>query len=292
MLGDHGVRFSLKHKDIMEAELLAAKEVADDFPDKHIGIMMPQVISVSELKETKELAKKVGVPKNVKIGIMVETPAAVQIIDLLCEEGVDFISFGTNDLTQFTLAIDRNNPEVQNIYDETHPAVLRSLKHVIEVCKKYKVETSICGQAGSRPEMVKHLFAFGISSVSVNADAAHEISKVIAEMEGSAPVESVIDPFEADSLDESGPEVDSEVLDEEKEILEESETPNIAKSEGGVFEEEDMEEAILRELDSDSYDPGLDRGRNSDVPPLNDAVTVGSELFEDSNELGDEIELN
>jgi len=75
--------------------------------------MFPQVISVEEVREAKKIASKIHFPKNVKIGIMVETPAAVQVINELCEEGIDFISFGTNDLTQYTLAIDRNNEEVQ-----------------------------------------------------------------------------------------------------------------------------------------------------------------------------------
>jgi len=93
-------------------------------------------------------------PDNVEIGVMIETPAAVQIINELCEEGIAFISFGTNDLTQYTLAIDRNNEEIQDIYDEMHPAVLNSLSYVIRRCKKKGVKTSICGQAGSKEEMV------------------------------------------------------------------------------------------------------------------------------------------
>ncbi|MEK6819309.1 MAG: putative PEP-binding protein [Nanoarchaeota archaeon] len=183
MLGDHGVRFSLKHPDIMKAELIGLKEVADDFPDKIFGIMVPQVISVEEVKETKKIAKEVGIPSNIKIGIMVETPAAVQIINELCEEGLDFISFGTNDLTQFTLAIDRNNEEVQHLFDEMHPAVLNSLSYVIRKCKKYGVKTSICGQAGSREEMAAFLVREGIGSISVNADAARKVSLIVAEVE-------------------------------------------------------------------------------------------------------------
>ena len=94
---------------------------------------------------------------DAKLGVMIETPASVQIINDLCEEKINFISFGTNDLTQYILAIDRGNEQVQNLYDEMHPAVLRQLDYVIRVCKKYKVETSICGQAGSKKEMVKFL---------------------------------------------------------------------------------------------------------------------------------------
>ncbi len=191
MLGDHGVRFSLKHPDIMRAELIGIKEVADDYPDKEFGIMVPQVISVEEVRKTKEIAKEVGIPSNIKIGIMVETPAAVQLINEMCEEGIDFISFGTNDLTQFTLAIDRNNEDVQHLFNEMHPAILNSLKYVIRKCKKYGVTTSICGQAGSKPEMASFLVQEGIDSISVNADAARKVSMIVSEIEKSKGIKPV-----------------------------------------------------------------------------------------------------
>ncbi len=122
---------------------------------------------------------------NLKIGIMIETPAAVQQIGELCDEGIDFISFGTNDLTQYILAIDRGNPDVQELYDEMHPAILYQLGYVIRVCKRKNVETSICGQAGSKKPMAKYLVEQGIDSISVNADAAKEISEYVKEMEDS-----------------------------------------------------------------------------------------------------------
>jgi pyruvate, water dikinase len=120
---------------------------------------------------------------DVAFGVMIETPAAAILIKDICECGIDFISFGTNDLTQYTLAIDRGNEEVQDIYDEMNWAVLKQISRVIRECKKHGVETSICGQAGSKAEMVKFLVKHGIDSISVNADAACEISKLVAGME-------------------------------------------------------------------------------------------------------------
>ena len=114
---------------------------------------------------------------------MIETPAAVQLIKELCEEGIDFISFGTNDLTQYILAVDRGNEAVQYIYDEMNQAILYQLEYVIRVCKRNKVETSICGQAGSKKEMVKFLVEKGIDSISVNADVASEIADYVKELE-------------------------------------------------------------------------------------------------------------
>lgn len=132
-----------------------------------------------------KILREVGLEpqENIDFGIMVETPAAVQIIKEICEEGIDFVSFGTNDLTQFTLALDRNNENVANLYDEMHPAVLRQIKYVIDVCREYNVETSICGQAGSNPEMAEFLVRAGIDSISANADAVHKIRNIVAKVE-------------------------------------------------------------------------------------------------------------
>ena len=156
MLGFHGVRFSLKHPEILKAELNAIKEVADYNPEKKFGIMFPQIITIEEVKEVKKYFEEVK-SSNMEFGVMIETPASVQIIEDICEE-VDFISFGTNDLTQFTLAVDRGEENVQYLYNELHPAVISQIKKVITACKEKNVVTSICGQAGSKKEMVKILF--------------------------------------------------------------------------------------------------------------------------------------
>ncbi|MDP3027733.1 MAG: phosphoenolpyruvate synthase [Nanoarchaeota archaeon] len=185
MLGLHGIRFSLKHPKIFEAELEAIRQIASEHTTKKFGVMFPQVISLEEVKQAKEIFNKIKT-RNMEFGIMVETPAAVQIIESLCQEGIDFISFGTNDLTQFTLGVDRGDDNVQSLYNEMHPAVLSQIRKVISVCKRYNVETSICGQAGSNKEMVKFLFESKIDSISVNADAAYEVSLLIKELEESS----------------------------------------------------------------------------------------------------------
>ncbi len=181
MLGFHGIRFSLKNLPLMEAELEAIKNSAEKYPDKKFGIMFPQVISEEEMAEAFKVFKKFQ-RSNIVIGTMIETPAAVQVIRGICKYA-KFISFGTNDLTQYTLAIDRGNSECQYLYDEMHPAVLSQIRRVIDICREYKVETSICGQAGSKKEMVEFLVKHGIDSISVNADVAQEVSQLILELE-------------------------------------------------------------------------------------------------------------
>ncbi len=180
MLGMHGIRFGLKYPEILKAELKALKRVAEK--GKKIGILSPQIISVEDVRGIKKILKEIDF-KNAYVGVMVETPAAVQIIKDLCEEKIHFISFGSNDLTQYTLAIDRGNELVQEFYNEMDPAVLHQLEYVIRVCKKEGVQTSICGQAGSKKEMVKFLVEKGIDSISLNADAAEDIAEYIKELE-------------------------------------------------------------------------------------------------------------
>lgn len=186
MLGMHGIRYSLKNPEILKAELRALQRVSQK--DKKIGILMPQVISIEELTSTKKIIKEIGF-ENLKIGIMVETPACIQIIEDFCKEGIDFISFGTNDLTQYILAVDRGNQKVQHIYNELNPAILYQLAYVIRVCKRYGVETSICGQAGSKKEMVKFLVENKIDSISVNADVASDIAEFVHKLEHGETIE-------------------------------------------------------------------------------------------------------
>ncbi|HLD39768.1 MAG TPA: phosphoenolpyruvate synthase [Candidatus Nanoarchaeia archaeon] len=184
MIGWHGIRRLLDEPKILRAEFQAVKELHDEGFD-NVGIMVPFIIRVEELHKAKEMMREVGLEpgKEIDFGIMVETPAACWIIEDLCKEGISFVSFGTNDLTQLTLGIDRNNERIAHLFSEMHPAVLGEIAKVIQTCKKYKVKTSICGQAGSKPEMAEFLVRQGIDSISANADAVDDIRQVVARAE-------------------------------------------------------------------------------------------------------------
>ncbi len=272
MLGDHGIRFSLKNQDLLEAEFTAIKELADEYAHKTFGVMFPQVISVEEVHQAKKIAQRVHFPKNVKIGVMVETPAAVQIIEDICKEGISFISFGTNDLTQFTLALDRNNEEVQNLYTELHPSVLNSIAYVIRKCKKYGVETSICGQAGSKPEMVKFLIEHGIDSISANADAAHNVSNLIAQFENVKKQQPQIVIVKDTNFIQKNKE--NHTFHNVPPKIKTLSVPTIQASE----KENEHESLIYKQIENwgseNEYHPG--KGSVSDVPVLNDAIPVSS----------------
>ncbi len=180
MIGWHGIRRGIDEPEILKAEFKAIK-LLHEKGYKNVGIMIPFVINLDELKKAKEIMHSIEFEpcKEVDFGVMIETPASCGIIEELCKEKINFISFGTNDLTQLTLGIDRNNEKLARIYDEMHPAVLEQLAKVIQVCRKYNVKTSICGQAGSRPEMARFLAKQGISSLSANIDAVQLIRETL-----------------------------------------------------------------------------------------------------------------
>jgi pyruvate,water dikinase len=179
MLGWHGIRRDLDEPALLRAQFKAIKELVEEGFD-NLGIMLPFVQNAEELRKAKEIAAESGLlSEKVRFGVMIETPAAVWSIDELIREGIDFVSFGTNDLTQLTLGIDRNNEKIQKLFSELHPAILRQLRYVIKKCKRAGVQTSICGQAGSNKEMVRQLVRYGIDSVSANIDAVEEIRRTV-----------------------------------------------------------------------------------------------------------------
>ncbi len=184
MIGRHGIRRGLAEPRILRAELNAIKKLHEK-GYTNFGVMIPFIIRVEELRKAKEIMRELGAEPVTQIpfGVMIETPASCWIIEDLCKEGISFVSFGTNDLTQLTLGIDRNNETIASLFDEMHPAVLGEIVGVVNMCKKYGVETSLCGQAGSRPEMAKFLVMIGVDSIAVNRDALYEISETVKKIE-------------------------------------------------------------------------------------------------------------
>ncbi len=183
MLGWRGIRRDLADTDHFRLEMRAFKKL-HEMGLTNVGIMLPLVQHVSEFRKAKALMIEEGLDLGkIDVGIMVETPGAALTIEDFIEDGIDFISFGTNDLTQYTLAVDRNNENVADLYSELHPAVLTLIEYVVERCNKAGVTTSICGQAGSYPEMAKRLVEIGITSISANIDAVATVRETVARAE-------------------------------------------------------------------------------------------------------------
>jgi pyruvate, water dikinase len=183
MLGWHGIRRSLDEPELLKAEFEAMARLYQEGYE-NLETMLPFVISTDEVKKAKEIANEMGLRDKMKIGIMIETPASVMIIEDFCKEAaIAFASFGTNDLIQLTLGVDRNSERLANIYSSSHPSILRSMKTVINTCNQFGVESSICGESGSSPEMAKILVKYGIRSISCNIDAIDAIRAAVYEQE-------------------------------------------------------------------------------------------------------------
>ncbi|WP_253737534.1 phosphoenolpyruvate synthase [Halohasta salina] len=191
MLGYRGLRRSLDNPDLFTLQLQAFEELFGMGYD-NVELMFPLVNDADDVDRARDLMTEAGIdPTKREWGVMIETPASALCAREICEAGVDFVSFGTNDLTQYTLAVDRNNEVVADRYDALHPAVLRLIRETIETCREYDVSTSICGQAASDPKMIEELINAGISSISVNLDAVHDAQRKAARVEQQLVLESV-----------------------------------------------------------------------------------------------------
>lgn len=185
-MGYRAIRICLDRRDIFRTQLRALLRASTY---GNIGIMYPMIISVDEVKEIKKIVESIkteltekGIEYGeVEQGIMIETPAAVMISDLLAEE-VDFFSIGTNDLTQYTLAIDRQNSKLDNIYDSHHPAVLRMIQKTIENGHKAGCWVGICGELGADMTLTETFLKMGIDELSVSPTFVLPIRKLIREM--------------------------------------------------------------------------------------------------------------
>jgi pyruvate,water dikinase len=183
MLGWRGIRRDLQSPEQFRLQVEAFKSLWQA-GYANLGIMFPMVSHPDEFIRAKGMMEGLGVDvENVTLGIMVEIPASAILIEDFIRAGIRFASFGTNDLIQYTIAVDRNNENVAGMYKPKHPAVLKIIDETIQVCRDYGVECSICGQAGSDPEMAEWLVEHGISSLSANIDAVAKIRDRVARTE-------------------------------------------------------------------------------------------------------------
>ena len=184
-MGYRAIRICLDRPEIFRTQLRAIMRAS---AYGNIAIMYPMIISVDEVLQIKKIVASIkadfdekGIPYgDFEQGIMIETPAAVMISDLLAKE-VDFFSLGTNDLTQYTLAIDRQNSKLDNIYDAHHPAILRMIQMVIDNGHKENCWVGICGELGADLTMAEKSLRMGIDELSVSPAAVLPVKKIIRE---------------------------------------------------------------------------------------------------------------
>ncbi|MBD5152841.1 MAG: phosphoenolpyruvate--protein phosphotransferase [Oscillibacter sp.] len=176
-LGHRAIRYCLDRPELYKVQLRALLRAGAE--EKNIKIMLPLVTCVEEVRSARELLEQckkelaeANVPfdKDIDLGIMIETPAAALIADLLAQE-CDFFSIGTNDLTQYTMAVDRGNAKVEKLYTPYQPAVLRSIRNVISAGKRAGIPVGMCGEAAADPGLIPLLMCWGLDEFSVSASS-------------------------------------------------------------------------------------------------------------------------
>ena len=190
-LGFRAIRFCLQRQDIYKTQLKALVKAS---AYGKIKIMVPLVTGVDELRQVKTMVadimkefdeKDVPYNKNIEIGVMMETPAACMMADALAKEAA-FFSIGTNDLTGYTMAVDRGNAKVAYLYSTYNPAVLRAIKRIIECGRKEGIMVGMCGEAAADPKLIPLLLAFGLDEFSVSATSVLKTRKIISDCDVGA----------------------------------------------------------------------------------------------------------
>ncbi|MBM4136545.1 MAG: phosphoenolpyruvate synthase [Nitrospira sp.] len=197
MIGYRGEFRYSKEDDIFRLELRAIRQAREKMGFTNIWVMVPFVRTLEVFRKTVKIMQEEGLDhradRSFQLWIMVEVPSAVLMIEEFCKEGIDGVSFGTNDLTMLVLGVDRNDTSVQEIYDERNLGVLRAIAYTIAVCKKYGVTTSICGQAPSvYPDYLEFMIRCGATSISVNPDTVVSSRRSIAMVEQKIQMEKAL----------------------------------------------------------------------------------------------------
>ena len=186
-LGWRAIRYCLSEQSLFKTQLRALLRAGAQ--ERNIKIMLPLVTGVQEIRATRSLLEECkqelsreGLEYDPKIalGVMIETPAAALTADLMAKEA-DFFSIGTNDLTQYTLAVDRGNAKVEQLYTALHPAVLRSIRGIIHAAKQAQIPVGMCGESAADPLLIPLLMQFGLDEFSVSASSVLKTRKTISE---------------------------------------------------------------------------------------------------------------
>lgn len=206
-MGLRAIRLCIKELSIFKAQLMGILRASAYGP---LRILIPMVSGIEEVRKTKSIIaecmdelshKRIHFNKDIKIGIMIEVPSACMISDKLAEE-VDFFSVGTNDLIQYTLAIDRVNEYVSYLYEPLHPAVLKMIKRAVDDAHANKIEIALCGEMAGEPLYVPIMLGLGLDEVSMNPYAIPRIKKIIRGMNQSYCRELVEEIMKKDSAKE------------------------------------------------------------------------------------------
>jgi phosphotransferase system enzyme I (PtsI) len=213
-LGMRGIRLLLRRPELLETQLAAILRASGAGP---VRVLLPMVTTVGEVRAAREVYERVArrlrrrgerlADKLPPLGIMIETPGAALSADALALEA-DFFAIGTNDLTAYTLAVDRAESDVAELYDPVHPAVLRLVQFATEAALRMRMPVSICGELAASPRLAPLLLGLGVRSLSMNASAVPKVKQVIRSVEIDACVR-----FARRLMEQSDPDLIRAMLD-------------------------------------------------------------------------------
>jgi phosphotransferase system enzyme I (PtsI) len=175
--GLRGLRLGLAHPELLRTQLRALVRASAHGP---LRVMFPFVSAVEEVRRARTLLTDLG-PHQIKVGAMIEVPSAAMVADLLAPE-VDFVTVGTNDLIQYTLAVDRTDDRVSDLYEPLHPAVLRLIRMVRRAAARHRIPISLCGEMASDPALVGLLVGLGLTEFSMTPAAIPIVRRVVQEL--------------------------------------------------------------------------------------------------------------
>ncbi|UCG13794.1 MAG: phosphoenolpyruvate synthase [Deltaproteobacteria bacterium] len=198
MIGYRGQHRYMREDDIFRLELRSIRSVRETYGLNNVWVMLPFVRTLWVFREAVRIMREEGLDHRAdpdfQLWIMVEVPSSVFLIEEFCLEGIDGISFGTNDLTMLILGVDRNDAKVQELYDERDLSVLRAIAYCITICRQHGVTTSICGQAPSvYPDYLEFLLRCGSTSISVLPDSVVSARKMVASLERKVQMEQMVE---------------------------------------------------------------------------------------------------
>ena len=196
MIGYRGASRYVKEPDLFKLEIEAIKRVRDKYDLKNLWLMIPFVRTIEDWRKVRDMVEEYGLVRShdFKLWMMVEVPSNVILMESFCKEGIDGVSIGSNDLTQLTLGIDRDNAGMAAEFDERDRAVELSIAHVIKTCRRHHISCSICGQAATTyPEIAELMVKEGATSVSVSPDSVIKTRRLIASVEQKMLLSKIVD---------------------------------------------------------------------------------------------------
>lgn len=288
LLGLHGIRFLLKYPGLLKEELNAIKKLKEKGVE---GILIPNIISISELEEFKKYLFQIGI-KDIKLGVIIETPAAVQLIKDFCQEELDLISIDLGHLIQYLLAVDLGNNQVSDLANQIHPALLYQLEYMLRVIKRNEIQSAIYGEGIKNEEILNYLIKKGADFIFVRPEDASIISEKIFSFEKEIYSGTDSEPrkYELNKTKEeyvSPVKVEKEV--EEKKLVREIE--ELTKEEGtGEVSKEELKEIVKEELEKEESVESENEGEVSneeenleneeDIPKTEEELKQDLELIE------------